>query len=80
MWNENDLYPYNKDLEEVLTLVNELESTYGDEEFRTGFEAGARIVFEIMGEKRVGIVSTASCGSRYTDGEEETGEDGEKRN
>lgn len=80
VWLEGDGVPYNKDLEKVLNLVDELESTYGDEAFRTGFEAGARIAFEIMGEKSVGIVSTASCGSRYTDGEEEdvTGEDGGK--
>ncbi len=48
VWDEKVGFPYNDDLEKVLNLLSELESTYGDEAFRTGFEAGARMTFEIM--------------------------------
>lgn len=55
---DGEPYPYNDELEKYLRLVNTLMSIYGDEAFRTGIEAGARLVFEFMGIGSIGVKST----------------------
>lgn len=55
---ENDCYddlPFNQEVEDIIGLFSEDASDLEKSTFKVGFAAGARLVFELMGEGPVGV-------------------------